>query len=309
MTTWLDLKKSAINSAKNAFDEIVTHKQFIQLKDKIKANQFRIEILNRHHSEECYPILTHAFSKGGGNYEVIKNLNPEDMLPIAKSWVDIGINNGLSFVLMDQNNKVAFIGINEVIGYDENTSINLKLNKNGKLRRQLRHEFEKNDPFWQQLMKLNSNNKLQYGYAMAPIGASRPDLQGHISLSTLGMRYWGLFIRNMYNKGFVKYFVGDATHWKTIAFTEYAIKMGQQKYGNEYYYKSSEFDVNKYIKNVAKNKNDFVYNPKIDRKMNMYVMNMSVPKSKYVTWEQELNEAIQNAEFTSNNQIYEQSKL
>jgi len=286
----------------------LSEKMFQELQSGIKANQFRIEMLNARHSQQCVEILAHAFSRGGGNYEVINNLDIEDMRPIARSWIDLGIRNGLSFVLLDEDNNVAFVGINEVIGYDENTSVDLTkvLSKNGRLRMLLRHEFERNDPFWQKLMRWKRENKLKYGSAMCGIGASRPDLQGHVSLSTLALRFWGLFLRNLYNQDILKYYVSDATHWKTIALQEYGMKEARKVHGAEFMWKSSSFDVNEFVK-AAANKEDFVYNPKVQRKMNMYVTDFE--KGAQLTWKQELQRAVENKQFVSNATVYEKSKL
>ena len=99
-------------------------------------------------------------------------------------------------------------------------------------------------------------------------------------------------MKNLADKGILKYFISDTTHTKTINIAEVGMKLMQQKYGKKCYYKSSEFNVNEYIKNVD-NKNDFIYDPNIDRKMCMYIIDFTVAKVKMETWNTFLNMTFQ----------------
>ena len=142
------------------------------------------------------------------------------MIPIAEAWLDIAERSGLSFVLLDQHG-VAFIGINDVVGWDENVASSLKLNRNGCLRRQIRNAFEKNDPMWQRMMALRSRNELIYGSAMSGISATRRDLQGRAAAWSLGILFWGLWLHLMAQRSPLTFYLSDCTHYKTIASTRH----------------------------------------------------------------------------------------
>ena len=305
----MSTKEKVRQIGRDVVNDIVNNNQFQVYQARIKATQFRITILNESHAKEAEEILAYAFSKGGGNYEVIKDLNISDMLPITRKWVKNGIENGLCFVLLDKDNKVAFVGLYEVFGYDMNVDSSLKLSKNGELRRQIRKAFEDQDPVWQNFTDLLSNNRIKYGEILSPIWASRSDYQGHPSLSTLGATFAGLQLRYLYNKGVLKYFVGDATHWKTIAICDYQMKESRKKYGTDkYYYKSSTFDVNKYVKeNIKDYEKDFVIDDKVARIMCMYVQDFDVAEVRNITWKDQLNEMISAKEVTTNSKMYNNS--
>ena len=206
----------------------------------------------------------------GGNYEVIKNLCKADLMPFATSWVETAISNGLGFVVIDSlTGRVAYAHVNEVVGYEENAPSGLKLTRNGQLRQTLRREFERNDPFWRKVMKQNEQRKLAYGSVMAAVGGKNADLTGpHSSSITLGLQYSGLWIVAMSSTGVLDCFVSDVTHWKTIEMSTRALKINVEQFGDRYYLKSSEFDVNAYIEGLDDgDKKNFVYDPNVERKM------------------------------------------
>eukprot|EP01084_Bolivina_argentea_P115396 205216_1 len=303
-----------LNIGKEVYTEIIQNEKFQKFKNDMGAAEFRIEILNKSHVDESIQILSHAFSVGGGNYEIIKNLSSDDMLPIANGWVDIALKNGLCLVAIEnKNNKVCFVGINEVIGFDENVSSKLKLSKRGNLRRIIRNAYEGEDPVWQRLILLRKENALKYGEAMAGISASRADFRGHKSLTKFTFLYWGLWQRNMFNKGVLKYYMGDCTHPTTIAYNNYVAKITSLKYGTKFYCQTSEFDANKYVQTHFDNQQDFVIDDKIPRKMCMYLMDFNVPLSRNGHWTEQLNNQIAFDLFSkviSQRDIYKQfSKL
>ena len=217
---------------------------FREFKRKLKASHYEIEILNELHFDAAVDILATAFSSGGGNYEVIEGLNKADMEPFARCWVASGVDNGCSLVVTDSlTGKVAYVQVNEVVGYDENSPLDLKLSANGKRRQTLRREFERNDPFWRKLTKQKDRGGLVYGSVMAPVGGKREDLVGRDSSMTLGLQYCGLWQMAMYHRGVLAYFISDATHWKTIELCKRSLKVTTSQFGERYYRPSSEFDV------------------------------------------------------------------
>merc|ERR1712192_188483 len=216
--------------------EIINHKQFHEFKRNLNASHYEIEILNTSHFEAAVDILATAFSSGGGNYEVIKGLNKADMEPFARSWVASAVGHGLSLVVVETlTGKVAYVQLNEVVGYDENAPLDLNLSANGKRRQRLRRKFERNDPFWCNVLKQKERGSLAYGSVLAPIGGKNADLLGQGPSATLGLQYDGLWLLGMYRRGVLAYFIADATHWKMIELLKRSLKVKASQFGEGYF--------------------------------------------------------------------------
>eukprot|EP01084_Bolivina_argentea_P006449 12245_1 len=206
--------KHIIDSFQNNFYKLTVSnhfKAFLSSQNTI-FDSVKFELLSPKHRSQCIDLQCNAFGyeKSSNYFTKIAKVSCTDFYCIACNYFDVAINNGISFVMLNEYDEI--IGVQ--MSNDAMKSIHYpKETIKEQILYALVSEFIKNDTFWSDIITLKSHGNLSYGYTFNGTGFLRYDYLGNnlwktmIALNqSLLFKHYKYRMFGLGHPGSVKYF-------------------------------------------------------------------------------------------------------